>query len=104
MNRLGLTMVLNPGKIEEYKLRHDKIWPELKELLSEFGISDYVIYVDEKTHVLYASFKVVDKEVLKDIPKHPIVKKWWAYMADIMETNPDNSPQEFLLKEVFYMS
>jgi L-rhamnose mutarotase len=34
---------------------------------------------------------------------NPIVQKWWAYMADIMETNPDNSPVSIPLPECFYM-
>ena len=33
----------------------------------------------------------------------PIVRKWWEHMADIMEVNPDNSPQVTPLKEVFHM-
>ena len=34
---------------------------------------------------------------------NPIVQKWWDYMADIMEVNPDNSPVSIPLPEVFYM-
>jgi L-rhamnose mutarotase len=36
------------------------------------------------------------------LPETAIVKKWWAYMSDIMETNPDNSPVAIELKEVFH--
>jgi L-rhamnose mutarotase len=32
-----------------------------------------------------------------------IVQKWWAYMADIMDTDPDNSPISIPLEEVFHM-
>ena len=96
-------MKLKPGFEEEYKKRHDEIWPELETLLSESGISDYSIFLDEETLTLFAFQRVADKEKEAAIPNNPIVKKWWAYMADIMDTNPDNSPVAKPLREVFHM-
>ena len=96
-------MKLKPGFEAEYKKRHDEIWPELEAMLSESGISDYSIYLDEETLTLFAFQKVADKVKEAQIPNNPIVKKWWAYMADIMETNPDNSPVTKPLREVFHM-
>lgn len=96
-------MQLKPGFETEYKKRHDEIWPELSNLLSESGISEYSIFLDEETLTLFA-FQKLNTDFDEDtIPQHPIVKKWWAYMADIMETNPDNSPVSHPIKEVFYM-
>jgi len=103
MKRNAFTMKLKPGTIEEYKRRHTEIWPELKQLLSDHGISDYAIYIDPTTHTLFAVQKRSGNFDPKSIPKHPIVKKWWAYMADIMETNPDHSPIESPLIEMFHM-
>ena len=34
---------------------------------------------------------------------NPIVQKWWDYMADIMEVNPDNSPVSIPLDERWHM-
>lgn len=34
---------------------------------------------------------------------NPVVARWWAFMKDIMETNPDNSPVTIPLEEVFYL-
>jgi len=96
-------MKLKAGFETEYQKRHDEIWPELKYLLSEKGISDYAIYFDKETLSLFAVQKLADDFDAKSIPNHPIVKKWWAYMADIMETNPDNSPLTIQLAEVFFM-
>lgn len=39
----------------------------------------------------------------QDLGALEIVQKWWAYMADIMETNPDNSPVSIPLPELFYL-
>lgn len=103
MTRHAFTMKLKPGYAEEYKKRHDEIWPELKSLLSDQGISDYAIYLDHKTLTLFAVQQLADHFKPELIPEHPVVKKWWAHMADIMETHDDNSPIENPLAEVFYM-
>lgn len=103
MYRNAFKMKLKPGFEAEYKKRHEDIWPELETLLSKAGISDYGIFLDEETRILFAVQKLTDDFDEKLLPNHPIVKKWWAYMADIMETHPDNSPVTIPLKEVFYM-
>lgn len=103
MKRNAFTMKLIKGNEQEYKKRHDEIWPELSELLSETGISEYSIFLDEETSTLFAFQKLSDAFDEALLPNHPVVKKWWAYMGDIMETNPDNSPKITSLKEVFFM-
>ncbi|MDC7232926.1 MAG: L-rhamnose mutarotase [Spirochaetales bacterium] len=101
--RNAFKMKLYPGFAEEYKKRHDEIWPELKSLLEESGIKDYSIFLDEETNILFAINKSDDGREPVDLAQEEIVKKWWAFMADIMETNPDNSPVVINLKEVFHM-
>jgi L-rhamnose mutarotase len=103
MKRLAFKMYLNEGQKEEYKKRHDEIWPELKQLLKESGISEYSIFLDEETNILFAFQKVSGEGSSQDKGQDGIVKKWWAFMADIMKTNPDNSPVSVKLEEVFYL-
>jgi len=103
MIRNAFTMKLKKGFEEEYKRRHDEIWPELSRELEKAGVSDYSIFLDEKTLVLFAVQKLSDNNTADDLPENPVVKKWWKYMADIMDTNPDNSPVCIPLKEVFHM-
>lgn len=95
-------MKLKPGFSEAYKKRHDQIWPELSALLTENGVSDYTIFLDEETNVLFAVQKL-QGQGSQDLGQVEIMQKWWAYMADIMETNPDNSPQSVSLKQVFHL-
>lgn len=102
MIRNAFKMKLKPGFEAEYKKRHDEIWPELSAALTEAGISDYSIFLDEETLTLFAVQKLTPGHTADLLPSHPIVKKWWAYMADIMETNPDHSPVAVSLKEVFH--
>lgn len=103
MRRLAFKMHLNNGQKEEYKKRHNEIWPELKFLLKEAGVSEYSIFLDEETNTLFAFQKVRGEGGSQDLGQTETVKKWWKFMADIMETNPDNSPLTKELEEVFYM-
>lgn len=103
MKREAFKMYLKAGYEAEYEKRHNAIWPELKKLLKETGVSDYTIFWDKETNILYA-YQIVDGNASsQDLGENPIVQKWWEYMADIMDTNPDNSPISIPLKEVFHM-
>ena len=103
MQRLAFKMKLNEGQKETYKKRHNELWPELKQLLKDNGVSEYSIFLDEDTHTLFAFQKVTGEGGSQDLASHGIVKKWWDFMADIMEVNPDNSPVSIPLEEVFYL-
>lgn len=103
MERVAFKMKLFKGKEAEYKKRHNEIWPGLSELLKEKGIHEYSIFLDESTGFLFGFLKVPDKAKLNELPAQPIMKKWWAYMKDIMESNTDDSPVSVPLEEVFYM-
>ncbi len=103
MSKLAFKMKLKPGFKEEYKKRHDELWPELKDLLKQSGISDYTIFLDEETNTLFAVQKQEGNQSSQDLGSTEVVKKWWAYMADIMDTNPDNSPVSTPLEEVFHL-
>ena len=96
-------MQLKPGFQEEYKKRHDEIWPDLSALLKKAGIKDYSIFLDEKSGCLFGVHWLDESNELASLPQESIMKKWWAYMADFMETNPDHSPIVKPLRMVFHM-
>lgn len=103
MIRNAFKMKLKPGNVEEYKKRHDEIWPELSQEISEAGVFDYSIYFDEESLTLFAFQKLADDNTADTLRNREIVQKWWDYMADLMEVNPDNSPVVKPLSEVFHM-
>ncbi|MBL0269901.1 MAG: L-rhamnose mutarotase [Chitinophagaceae bacterium] len=103
MQRVAFKMQLFKGQEAEYKKRHDQLWPELESLLKETGIMEYSIFLDEVTGDLFGVLKISDALKLDALPDQPVMKKWWAYMKDIMASNPDNSPVSIPLQEVFYM-
>lgn len=101
--QFAFKMFLKPGHLEEYKRRHDAIWPELKKLLSDAGIYDYSIFLDEESNTLFAVQKVRGDGNSQEMGNTEIVQRWWAYMKDIMTTNPDNSPVSLPLTPVFHL-
>lgn len=101
--RKAFKMKLYEGMAEEYKRRHDALWPEMKEMIHEYGGSHYAIFLDEETNVLYGCLEVEDEARWSASSESAICRKWWDYMADIMETHSDNSPVSTDLKEVFYL-
>lgn len=103
MKKFAFKMKLKPGCKAEYIKRHDEIWPELKKLISDNGVCDYSIYLDEETNTLFGVQYIKGEQGSQDLGKLEIVQKWWKYMADIMETNPDNSPITIPLDRVFHM-
>ena len=101
--RKAVRMKLFPGQQEEYRRRHSEIWPELRDLLKSAGVEDYSIFLDEETLALIGVLTITNEEAMDKLPSHPVMKKWWTYMKDIMDTNPDESPVGIPLEEVFYL-
>ncbi|MEM9785374.1 MAG: L-rhamnose mutarotase [Pseudomonadota bacterium] len=103
MEKYAFKMQLKPGCRDEYTKRHDAIWPALVDLLREVGISDYSIHLDEETNILFGVLWRTEDHKMDDLATHDIMQKWWAHMADIMETKPDNEPVAVPLNPVFHM-
>ncbi len=103
MEKYAFRMTLKPGMAEEYRRRHDAIWPELVALLHEAGVRDYSIHLDRETNTLFGVLTRPTDHTMASLPEHPVMKKWWAHMADIMASNPDNSPVQSDLVTVFHM-
>ena len=103
MEKYAFRMRLNPGCREEYKRRHDEIWPELVDLLKEAGVSDYSIHLDAETNLLFGVLWRNEDHGMDALPDTEIMKRWWAHMADIMETHPDNEPIAIPLDTLFHM-
>jgi L-rhamnose mutarotase len=91
-DKIAFLMFLNPGQAEEYRRRHDAIWPELADLLRHSGVQDYSIYLDAPRHLLFAVLRRSPGHAMDALPRHPVMQRWWAHMADIMQSHPDGSP------------
>jgi len=101
---IAFRMQLHRGQAEEYTRRHEAIWPELTTLLREAGVVDYRIFLDQDSHALLAVLTRRADHGLDALHHHPVMQRWWAMMADIMDTNADHSPVQVPLREVYRMA
>ena len=98
-HRLAWVMRLKPGNEAIYKQKHDEIWPEMLALMKRDGVRNFSIYRHGLTLFAYQE---------RDTPADPngtidpIVWKWWEMMAPYMETNPDFSPVQEPVEEMFH--
>jgi L-rhamnose mutarotase len=103
MIRTAFVMAVNPDQHGEYERRHSPIWAELEKMLKDHGAHNYSIFLDEETSRLFAYVEIEDEERWAGSAETEICQKWWAYMADIMPSNPDNSLKSKPLREVFHL-
>ncbi len=99
----GFKMKLYEGMEKEYEKRHNELWPEMKDMIHQYGGKNYTIFLDEETLVLYGYIEIESEELWAKSADTEICRKWWHFMADIMETNPDESPVSIDLKNVFHL-
>ena len=103
MVRKAFKMKLYEGLKEEYARRHNALWQEMKDMIHEYGGSNYSIYLDEETNTLFGYIELENEALWAKSADTAICRKWWDFMADIMETNPDNSPVSIDLTDVFHL-
>lgn len=103
MIRKGFKMKLYDGFAEEYEKRHNELWQEMKDNIHAYGGSNYSIFWDKETNILFGYIELEDEELWNKSADTEINRKWWDFMAPVMETNPDNSPVSVSLKEMFHL-
>ena len=88
------------GQLEEYRRRHDEIWPEMKAVLSDAGIVNYTIWnVGNELFGYYECAKGLEYAARVQA-ESPVVARWNEYMQDVMsmETDPVTGAQPLLTK------
>ncbi len=84
MKSIGLALKLRPGRYEEYKKRHDELWPELAEAMRSRGMS-MAIYRYEETLFVYGA--APSQKEWDELGKDPVTPRWNKYMAEVLQTN-----------------
>ena len=104
MIRKSFRMTLKEGKLEEYKKKHDEVWPEITEALTDAGVTNYSIYYDKDDNALIEYLELKDNNTFDQIEELEILKKWNIYMKDLIETKSaeDATAIQKELLEVFH--
>lgn len=102
MERYAWKAAVLPGKLEEYKRRHDNIWPEMKEVLAAAGIRNYTIWnVGEELFGYYECGSVAEAARIQ--AESPVVDRWNEYMKDVMKMDMDPvTGTQPLMEQVFF--
>ena len=103
MIRKAFVLSVHPDRHEEYEQRHNPVWPEMEQTLKAHGVHHYSIFLHPETNQLFGYVEVESEERWEAIAQTDVCRRWWAYMQDIMPSNPDNSPVSTELKPVFYL-
>ncbi len=104
MIRKAFLMSVDPAAHDEYRKRHDEVWPDLQSVLTAHGAHNYSIYLDCKRSLLFGYVEVESIERWDAIATTDACRRWWEYMRDIMPSNPDGSPVSEDLEEVFHLA
>lgn len=103
MIRRAFRMSVHPDRQAEYERRHNPIWQDLEQVLRTHGVRSYSIYLDPETNDLFAYVELESEERWKAIASTEVCQRWWAFMREIMPSNPDASPVSRELTEVFHL-
>ncbi len=101
MARVAFVMELKAGNETVYRQKHDEIWPEMIEVLHQFGIRNYSIF--RRGLTLFAYLECDDPARLAGQRENPVVRRWWQMMQPYMTYNPDGTPWSEGLEEVFHL-
>ncbi len=98
MERYAWRAKVKEGYMDEYIKRHDEIWPEMKQVLNDAGIKNYSIYASGYDLFGYYECEKGAAYAQEIQSKSPVVKRWDAYMSDILIWEDETQDR---LKEVF---
>jgi len=107
MERIAFLLGVKKGYEDEYKKRHDNLWPELSEEMSKAGFRKMSIFRFGQKLFLYAEVEDYAESV-RILEKSPVSIRWEEYMAPIMENfegndyDPEGDAFPDGLPEVFY--
>lgn len=96
-------MKLLSGFAQEYERRHNELWPEMAQMIHDYGGHNYSIFIDADNETLFGYIETDDADRYAQSAATQICRRWWTFMADIMETNPDDSPVQTNLRCVFHL-
>ena len=103
MQRVAFIMRIKPGSEEEYRRRHQQVWPELLADLKRAGCQNYSIFLCGTE--LFAYMEVDDfQRYLATMATSQASARWEAHMSDILirETEAATGFPP-VLEEVFHL-
>ena len=96
-------MQLKPGMAEEYRRRHDEIWPELVEAIKDAGISNYTLFRRGLQVIAYAECEPDVAAAFGKVGATEVNARWAAWFEDVIVALTDESGNLFRAEEVWHL-
>jgi L-rhamnose mutarotase len=103
MERLCFTFETRPGTAEEYKRRHDEIWPELVADIKGSGLSNYSLFREGDRTIGYVECEPDVRTSFAKLAKSEANARWSEWFADIIVALTDENGNLFRLDEVWHL-
>ena len=81
---LAFCLRLQAGCEDEYRRRHDALWPEIREGLLAAGVLHYEIFLEPDSLLLFAFMVRSTDHTMDSLRAQPVWQRWQKYMADIL--------------------
>ena len=105
LRRICFTLRVKAHRLEEYKARHQNVWPEMRLSLHAAGWSNYSLFLrDDGLLVGYLETPDFDR-ALELMSVTEVNRKWQAEMADFFDGVPGRQADQQMepLAEVFHL-
>ena len=100
MRRFCFTLQVRPDRIDEYRRRHARVWPEMLRALRDTGWHDYSLFLREDGLLVGYLLAEDFDAALAAMDATDVNARWQAEMAEFFEDGrPDR--QMRVLAEVF---
>jgi len=103
MERYCFTFRLRPGMEDEYRRRHDEIWPELVEALRDAGVRNYTLFRRERQVIAYCECHPDAATAFGKVGATDVNRRWSAYFEDTIEALADDEGNLFVAGEVWHL-
>jgi len=105
MQRVCFILNVKKDRLEEYKKRHESVWPEMLDALRETGWRNYSLFLRDDG-LLVGYLETLDfKKALEGMAAKEVNARWQAEMREFFE-DPEGRPadrQLATLAEVFHL-
>ncbi|MBI5282501.1 MAG: L-rhamnose mutarotase [Candidatus Solibacter usitatus] len=105
MERVCFILQVKKNRLEEYKLRHKEVWPEMLQALNESGWHNYSLFLRDDG-MLVGYVETPDfQQARAAMAARDVNARWQAQMRDFFEDPAGRNPDEQMrgLEQVFYL-
>jgi L-rhamnose mutarotase len=104
MTRFAFRLRVRADRIQAYEEAHQRVWPELLQLLKDVGIQQYSIFRREVDLFFYMQVDGFER-AWREIDQSPVNQRWQKEMADLFEplSDPQTDERFPMMREIFYL-